>query len=104
MLPTLEPGDRLLVLRPVRYDLGDLVVVPDPRDPDRVLVKRLVALAGTRVVADGLTIQAGPDEVVVLGDNAAASTDSRAVGPLRYDDLRGRCVYRYAPAERAGRL
>jgi signal peptidase I len=104
MLPTLLPGDRLLVVRPLHYEVGDLVVVPDPRGGQRVLVKRLAALPGMRAEAGGLVLQAGPDEVVVLGDNPGASTDSRAVGPLRSDDLRGRCVYRYHPPERVGQV
>ncbi|HEX2064345.1 MAG TPA: S26 family signal peptidase, partial [Acidimicrobiales bacterium] len=43
MRPTLLAGDRLLVLRlgPVRP--GDLVVVADPRQPDRRMVKRVAA-------------------------------------------------------------
>jgi signal peptidase I len=104
MRPTLLAGDRLLVVRPLHYAVGDLVVVPDPRDERRVLVKRLAALAGSRVGAGGVTLQAGPSEVVVLGDNAMASTDSRTLGPLRVEDLRGVAVYRYHPPERSGPL
>jgi signal peptidase I len=104
MVPALLPGDRLLALRQPRYGIGDLVVVGDPRDPARLLVKRLAALPGSRISASGVTIEAGADEVVLLGDNPDASTDSREIGPVRLADLRGRCVYRYAPADRVGRL
>lgn len=104
MAPILLPGDRLLVLRPLRYDVGDLVVVPDPREPGRTLVKRLVALPGSRVQAGDVTLEAGPGEAVVLGDNPAASTDSRLLGPVRLAELGGRCVYRYHPPDRAGSL
>ena len=91
MRPALEPGDRVLALRTrgrYRVRPGQLVVVRDPRQPARLLVKRAAA--------------AGTDGVVVLGDNPAASTDSRAFGPVA--QVWGRVIYRYAPAERAGRL
>jgi nickel-type superoxide dismutase maturation protease len=93
MEPTLSPGDRLLVLRlPAPWPLrrGDLVAVPDPRTAQRLLVKRVGSL--------------GSGTVSVLGDNEAASTDSRDFGPLARAAVFGRVVYRYAPRQRAGRL
>jgi nickel-type superoxide dismutase maturation protease len=93
MRPTLDPGDRLIVLRGGRARTGDLVVLPDPRVPARVMVKRVAR------------VDRGPDGnvVVVRGDNPAASTDSRAFGPVPAASIRGRVVYRYLPAERRGR-
>lgn len=88
MRPALAPGDRLLAVRSRRAPPGALVVVRDPRDRDRVLVKRVV--------------RSGPEGMVVEGDNAAASTDSRSFGPV--PSVWGRALYRYAPAERAGRV
>lgn len=90
MRPTLEPGDRLLVVpaRPVR--VGDVVAVGDPREAARTMLKRVAAR--------------GPAGVTVLGDNAAASTDSRSLGPLPAAALRGRAVYRYFPDDRRGLL
>ncbi|MGI8684713.1 MAG: nickel-type superoxide dismutase maturation protease [Acidimicrobiales bacterium] len=88
MLPTLRPGDRVLAVRPTRPRRGDLVVVRDPRQPDRLLVKRVATV--------------GAGGVVVLGDSPRSSTDSRTFGPVT--TVRGRVVYRYAPSGRAGRL
>lgn len=95
MVPTLLSGDRVLVWRgvgpfrpPIR--VGDLVAVADPHDPGRVMVKRVAGVAGT--------------EVSVLGDNEAASTDSRHFGPVSAAAVRGRVIYRYLPEERRGRL
>lgn len=94
MRPALAPGDRLLVVRmPRRLQIapGAVVAAADPRAPERLLVKRVAAL--------------GPGGYLVLhGDNAGASTDSRAFGPLPRRSVWGVAWYRYAPPERAGRL
>jgi nickel-type superoxide dismutase maturation protease len=86
MRPALQPGDRLVLWRVRRARPGDVVAVPDPRRPDRTVVKR-VAAASRR----GLTL---------LGDNPDASTDSRVFGSVGHDTVRGRLVYRYHPVER----
>jgi hypothetical protein len=67
MSPTYVPGERLTALRrwrPIRP--GDVVVVRDPRDSSRWLLKRCVAKIGS--------------QLDLRGDNAAASTDSREFG------------------------
>lgn len=92
MAPTLLPGDRVLVDRwtfGVRPPYpGEIVLVRDPRG--RSVVKRVVSVEG--------------DEVRVLGDHKEDSLDSRQWGPLDRSALRGRVVWRYAPAARQGRL
>jgi nickel-type superoxide dismutase maturation protease len=95
MVPALLPGDRVLVWRgfgPLRPQIrvGDLVAVGDPRDPGRLMVKRVAGMAGT--------------EVFVRGDNESASTDSRHFGPVSATTIGGRVIYRYLPEERRGRL
>jgi signal peptidase I len=89
MRPSLEPGDRVVVL-PLRARVGDVVALRDPRDAGRTIIKRVAAIDG--------------DRFTVLGDNAAASTDSRAFGAVPRASIIGRVVYRYAPAARAGRV
>ena len=89
MAPALRPGDRLVVIRWPWIRPGQLVVVPDPRDPGRLLVKRVTGI--------------GADSIDVAGDNPAASTDSRHFGVVADGLLVGRVLYRYAPLERAGR-
>ena len=89
MRPALIPGDRVLVLRTGRYRPGHVVALADPRT-GRTIIKRVVATDG--------------GEVVVRGDNAAASTDSRTFGPVPRAAVLGRAVYRYAPIHRAARL
>ncbi len=91
MLPTFEPGDRLLVVRlPRRWPLrrGDVVALADPREPSRLLVKRVAATSARRVT--------------VAGDNPRESTDSRSFGPVERAAVWGRVFYRYAPRARSG--
>jgi inner membrane protease subunit 1 len=93
MRPTLEPGDRLvLVPRWLGHRLrpDDLVAFPDPRLPSRTMVKRVAV--------------ATPEGLQVLGDNPGTSTDSRHFGPVATARVRGRAVYRYHPSDRRGPL
>jgi nickel-type superoxide dismutase maturation protease len=90
MAPALEAGDRLLILRRGRTRIGDVVAVADPRLPSRILVKRVK--------------DRGPAGLTVLGDNPAASTDSRVLGPVARESVRGRAFYRYFPDSRRGLL
>lgn len=90
MQPSLEEGDRLLCGPPFRLRPGDVVVVEEPGPVGRLAVKRIAAVTGGKVV--------------VLGDNAAASRDSRRYGPLPRAAVRGRAWWRYYPPARAGRL
>lgn len=80
MVPTLAPGERLLV----RYDgpivLGDLVVFEHEGQID---VKRI-----ERIEADG---------IFVLGDNDLVSTDSRNYGLIAHKDVLGTIVMRIWP-------
>ncbi len=95
MVPTLSPGDWLLV-DPLAYRdrgpaVGDIVVAPDPREPGRLLVKRVGGVA-----TDG--------SLELRGDAPDASTDSRAFGPLPPSAVTGRAWARYWPLTRMGRL
>jgi nickel-type superoxide dismutase maturation protease len=91
MIPTLAPGDRLLVVAPARrLRRGDLVALRDPEVPKRLLVKRVSEVD-----------DAG---VHVRGDNGGASRDSRDFGAVDPDDVLGVAVYRYHPRHRAGSL
>lgn len=83
MEPTLWAGDRLLTVpaRSASIRPGRVVVVADPADPTHLVVKRVSR-------ADG-------GQVEVLGDDPAASTDSRTWGPLRPDAVRRIVVRRW---------
>jgi nickel-type superoxide dismutase maturation protease len=95
MLPTLQAGDRLLLVRAMGGRLavpGRVVAVRDPRFDagGRILLKRVRAYDG--------------DRVEVRGDNPRASTDSRTFGPVPRRAVVGVALWRYHPAERAGWL
>jgi nickel-type superoxide dismutase maturation protease len=88
MLPTFEPGDRLLLGRTRRLRPGQVVGLPDPRDERRLLIKRIHTV--------------DESSVEVRGDNEGASTDSRHFGLVPRAGLIGRVLYRYAPPGRTG--
>jgi nickel-type superoxide dismutase maturation protease len=80
MLPTLRPGDCLLVRRSRRVRAGAVVVARFPARPDLLVVKRAVR----------------PDRGLwwVEGDNPAVTDDSRRYGPA---EVLGVVVLRYWP-------
>ena len=86
MVPALSPGARVVVNRAAYWFSqprpGDLVVVRDPRQPERLLLKRIEG-------------PAGGDGWLVLGDNPQASTDSRAFGPVQRELILGKVWLRY---------
>ncbi|HEX6852514.1 MAG TPA: S26 family signal peptidase [Candidatus Polarisedimenticolaceae bacterium] len=99
MQPTLFEGDRVVVdlwtyggRAPRR---GELVLVE--LADGRSLVKRI---ASDEIPGEHF----GESLFEVLGDNAAASDDSRRFGPVPRERIRGRVVLRYWPPSRAGAI
>lgn len=83
MAPALRHGDQLVVLlERKRARAGQIVVVSLP--DGTLAVKRLL-----RIEADG--------RVWVEGDNPFGSADSRTLGPLAPDAIRGRVLWRLWP-------
>jgi len=117
--------------RPAR---GDVIVIESHpyESGDEGIVKRVVALPGDEVeitnsrayvngIAESgydLMIQTGSHgrdadvpamvvpagHVFVLGDNRAVSLDSRSLGPIPMDDVRGRVVAVFAPINHIGMI
>ncbi|MGI5128075.1 S26 family signal peptidase [Pseudonocardia sp. CA-107938] len=106
MEPTLHDGDRLAVRRGRRtaVSAGDVVVIERPMSgvlspvsaEHRYVIKRVGAVAG-EPVPPGIPVPdrvVPPGKLVLLGDNSAASFDSRAVGYFATSDLLGSVVRR----------
>ncbi len=95
MEPTITAGDWLLV-DPLAYrdrapGVDDLVLAPDPRAAERVLIKRVVSV--------------DPDGWIRLeGDDPEQSTDSRIFGAVDPQTVVGGPWFRYWPPRRIGRL
>lgn len=94
MAPTLLPGDYLLAER-LTYRRraprhGEIVLVADPRDASRALIKRVASV--------------GADGVELRGDDPRRSTDSRTFGRVPVTSIRWRAVARHWPPHRIGRL
>lgn len=101
MAPTLQSGDRVLVRRVAGTELrrGDVAVMRPPgrRDPDRDrwIIKRVAAVAGDPAPAVLRADARPPDgrvptgKVVLLGDNAEVSIDSRRLGLFSTDQAIG---------------
>jgi signal peptidase I len=109
MEPAYHSGQQVLALRTTwarpRPATGDVVVVRDPfahrspargRQPDPYIVKRVAAVAGEPVpepvrpaVGAHGSAKVPAGRIVVLGDNSAASIDSRNCGYLPARDVVG---------------
>ncbi|MBW3618711.1 MAG: hypothetical protein KY461_00565 [Actinobacteria bacterium] len=102
MRPTLTAGDLVLVVPAglVGVRRGSVVVVPDPRDPTRRTIKRVAGVAGDRLEVAGRSLVAGAGQLVVLGDDPDASTDSRVYGPVATADVRAVAVAALRPWRR----
>lgn len=91
MLPTLRDGQTVVVvptaLHPPRA--GDVVVARDPTDQDgRPWIKRIAVVGPASHVLDDLRdVDVPAGHVLLLGDNASASTDGRLVGPTPASDV-----------------
>ena len=92
MLPAYRPGDWWVVRRTSRVRRarpGDVVAAWHPQRIDLVIVKRVEHRDG-----DGWWL---------VGDNAAASDDSRTFGAVPDDAIIGRLTLRYRRVSRRGR-
>lgn len=132
MEPALKVGDLLLIRKdayrhghnPAR---GDMVLFQHDDVPD-YFVKRIIGLPGEdvlvisgRVAINGkylpepyatqaiirewpTLVTLNADEYFLMGDNRAHSEDSRDIGPVRLQDVKGKVAAIIAPRARRGRI
>jgi signal peptidase I len=133
MMPGLDDQERIFINKFVYrwepIERGDVVVFRYPRDPSKSYIKRVVGVAGDRVlIEDGRVWVNGnllnesyvPDEFrdersfaeykvppgafFVLGDHRNLSSDSREFGAVPDRFIYGKAVFVYWPVERFGKL
>jgi nickel-type superoxide dismutase maturation protease len=92
MGPALVPGDRLLVDRGAYTGRpphpGEIVVLTDPEEPSRWLIKRVAAVDDATGAVD------------VRGDARELARDSRRFGPVAATAIVGRAYRLYFPPSR----
>lgn len=79
MLPTLRPGDKVLIDPKAIVRVGDIVLTSHPFRSSIRTIKRLRSIE-----PDG--------RLFLIGDNAAESTDSRTFGLVAEKDVIGKVV------------
>ena len=93
MSPTLNSGE-LVWVSPRAYRSrtprrGELVAARPKASEGKALVKRIVGLPYDCIEMDGQRWQLGENEFFLLGDQRAASVDSRRFGSVTRDELIG---------------
>jgi phage repressor protein C with HTH and peptisase S24 domain len=77
MIPTYQPGDRVLVKYGSTYTIGDIVLIDFK---ERIDIKRVVKIED--------------DRVFVEGDNSAVSIDSRQYGAVKNSRVMAKVLFR----------
>ena len=87
------PGEKLRVS-------DSKIVIVNAEHPEGFVVDESAYLAPGTITHGDRTIELGPDEYFVMGDNRTASLDSRTFGPLPAKNIVGRVWIRGWPLDR----
>ncbi len=120
MLPTLTNNETVFINRKISVkDIkrGDIIVFYSPLNPDKLLIKRVIAIGGDKVAilngnvyVNGKLLQepylngikshetipllrVPKNSFYVLGDNRVISSDSREFGCVRFENIYGKLVF-----------
>lgn len=118
MKPTLNPDtsiwkdiclfERVTVQLQHEYNREDIVTLRCPNDPNRVLIKRIIALEGdtvkTRLPYSDPEIKIPQGHVWVEGDESFRTDDSNLYGPIPAALIQSKLVRILWPPERFGPL
>ena len=116
MVDTLHDGEILILNKLSKIKRYDIVVLEDS-DADNI-IKRVYGMPGetirienskiyinafgeTSFVSD-LTLE--DDEYFVLGDNREISKDSRVIGPIKKENIKGVTIFRLFPFKKMGAI
>ncbi|KAK9842321.1 hypothetical protein WJX81_006527 [Elliptochloris bilobata] len=115
MMPTIDSiGDVLVVDKwsawRRKIEVGDVVLALSARTPHDRIIKRVLGMEGdiVRVLPTSRRPEGGgkqlvpPGHVWLQGDNTLNSTDSRDFGPVPYNMVLGRVVFKIAPLGKMG--
>jgi signal peptidase I len=123
MKKNLNDGDILLLYKLGSIKRNDIVVINYEED-DEIIIKRVIGLPNETVeiknntiyingekidnsyaygeTSDYSKITLGSDEYFVLGDNRLISKDSRIIGPVKKDAIKGKAIIRIFPFTKIG--
>ena len=123
MNPTLKNNNILLLNKRSTIDRYDIVVIKTVAN--ETLIKRVMALPGETIYCvnqkifingeeipdktdlatnDFEEVTLKDDEYFVMGDNRGDSKDSRIIGPVKKEEIKGQVVFRFWPFNKIGTL
>ena len=132
MLPTVSPGDLLLIkLKPQSINRGDVIIINPHGDQRSHQIKRVIGMPRDEILIDKGSIivnnhllsepylkgrprtefsdnakkwSLGKNYYLVMGDNRLVSTDSRTLGPISRQQIIGKAIYRLWPLVRLRKI